>query len=175
MAREIKNVPILDVEAQALFDALVGETDLAVATIGCAYLEQCLGALLKNRFTDCKVSKNLLEPGFGILGDYAARIHVAFALGLIPESWHDDLVTIGKIRNTFAHSNLTITFKNEEVTKWCNKLKNVKVWEETVRLLAGIKSQQTSRDYFCLSVGIYGQRLLKIAKSGGQPQVNESE
>jgi len=64
----------------------------------------------------------LFEQG-GALSTFFAKIHLGYAMDLFDDAVRDDLETIRRVRNVFAHSSLPITFATEEVTKQLRNLR----------------------------------------------------
>jgi hypothetical protein len=59
----------------------------------------------------------------GALSTFYGNISLARALGLIDDPVKDDLDTVRRLRNAFAHSAVPITFSSEEVIREMDKLK----------------------------------------------------
>jgi hypothetical protein len=68
-----------------------------------------------------KLHAEMLERG--PLGNFSGKIQLAFALKLTSRMAFEDLNTIRRIRNAFAHSRTNITFKTEEIALEAQKLK----------------------------------------------------
>lgn len=69
-----------------------------------------------------KLYKRLFES-FGPLSDFANKIVMARALGIVTTEIYDELEKIRSIRNRFAHSSKILTFESEEVTPKLSALK----------------------------------------------------
>jgi len=95
---------------------------LSCALVGGACIENALGSLLELALIDDDASRNLLNGPKEILSTYAARADLCFCLGLIPSLVHRNAKTIGKIRNTFAHSHEAIDFSDGGVDRLCGQL-----------------------------------------------------
>jgi hypothetical protein len=116
---KVRPVEALSAESQALYHAVNNEPDFPCVLIVTSFLDQCLGALLERFFVQGQVSAALLS---GAIGRFSTRAQLCFALGLIPEALLKNLLTIGAIRNRFAHSYLSLTFDDPEVTRQCESL-----------------------------------------------------
>jgi mannitol operon repressor len=112
---------------QSFHDELFKESDRACVILGAAYLDESIGILLANFFIDDpKVVKNLISADVlnAPLSTFASRITAAYCLGLIDKIQYNDLNTIRKIRNLFAHGLQGISFEDGRVIKECEKLKS---------------------------------------------------
>lgn len=70
---------------------------------------------------------------------------MSYALGLISKLERDELRTIKSIRNRFAHGLHGLSFFDEEIQKYCKKLR-------TPELISPEKIPETSRNQFMVSV-----------------------
>lgn len=111
------------------FAALRSESDRAAGILGAALLDQFLEHLFRAR-----LAVETPESVFafrGPLGDFAARIDLAFALGWFDADTQSDLHVIRGIRNSFAHSSdHGLTFSDQSIAARTRNL-------NTVRYLAG--------------------------------------
>lgn len=127
MAKKIFEVEQLSKESQALLDAVNEEPDLPCVLISTSYLDQCLASLLEQHFIKGKTAIRLLDPRGGPIGNFSVRADLCYCLELIPKDLYQNLKTVAEIRNRFAHSHLSISFGNSEVTRICEKLSFPKV------------------------------------------------
>jgi hypothetical protein len=99
----------------------------ATAILGAAFLENAMTLLLKTHFRPLTQADErlLLEPPSGIIGTFAAKIRVAYAIKAIAGKAYHDLLLINDIRNVFAHTLHTITFDNTLVAQDCANLKGL--------------------------------------------------
>jgi|SRR5882724_9729751 len=121
------NLPIHDVETLSeesgrLYDVLNHESDLACVLIAASYIDHALASLLKRHFVQSKAVKKLLDPPRGAVSTFASRCDLAYCLGLIPKSFYQNLETVGKIRNAFAHSYLSLRLNDSEIGGLVNML-----------------------------------------------------
>jgi hypothetical protein len=99
-----------------------GRTGVLVAS---AWIEDSLEALLRaNLAPDPKGADRLLRTD-GPLGSFAAKVSLAYSLGLIGPDMRDDLDTIRSIRNEFAHFRSGVSFRDQSVRSRCKKLYTV--------------------------------------------------
>jgi DNA-binding MltR family transcriptional regulator len=127
---------------------------LRCALVGASYLDASLGTLLKEGFVHRgKTADKMLEPG-GLLSEFRARSDLAYCLGLVNEDEYRDLSTIAEIRNRFAHSYLSIDFKDNEVKRLCGELQ---AWRFFRR--SELRAESSARRQFQQSVVVIGDRL----------------
>ena len=122
-----------------------GDNDREIAIVGGAFLDSLLEYILINFFVDDeKEVLKLLEPERP-LGTYGSRVTMGFCLGLFHELIRDDLRTVGKIRNRFAHD-LQASFDQDPIRSWCVSLK----WHE----ISHMKTPEgaTAREIFQVGV-----------------------
>jgi hypothetical protein len=118
----INGTPSKD-EIHELIAELGHGSDRACAIITAVMLESVLtnAILVKLDNIDGKTVKNLESPS-GALGNFFSKIYLGYALALYDQATRDDLETIRKIRNAFAHAHRPITFLNVEVSAACDEL-----------------------------------------------------
>lgn len=103
-------------------ETLDAESDRGCALMSASYLDDQLTPLVKSKLiNDEKISKSLFK-GNGLLNTFSTKIDMAYMLGLIPLSIKNNLDTIRKIRNKFAHSPNLLDFSDEEITGLCKNL-----------------------------------------------------
>jgi len=117
----------------AYIKELLGESDRAAALVAAAEIESYLAHLLMFKFT--QLSKEERDEMFfgrnGPLAEFGDRINVAYGLGAIDAGERDDLHSIRRIRNAFAHSVIPLTFENELIAKECERLSYRDVYGDT--------------------------------------------
>ncbi|MCK4326502.1 hypothetical protein KAW55_07095 [bacterium] len=93
-------------------------TDRSAAILLGAELDNLLLKILKKHFIPKKRTTtndiDLFAPS-GPLGGFAARIEIAFRIGLINEIVFHDLHLLRRIRNRFAHGTHGITFNSQSI------------------------------------------------------------
>ena len=115
----LKNVETLSSESKSLYAALQDEREIACVLLSASFLDHCLATLLHQHFIKSSVGPKMLDPRGGILGTYAARSDLCYCLGLVAKPVYQNLITIGMIRNRFAHSHLTVSFADDDIERWC--------------------------------------------------------
>jgi hypothetical protein len=115
MARAILAPEQLHKESRALWEAIRGESPLACALICGAFLEKALASLLSSFFLKGETANKILDENRGALGDFFKRANAAYCCGLITKRMLQALLTIGTIRNTFAHSHTRIDFSDSSL------------------------------------------------------------
>jgi hypothetical protein len=94
--------------------------DRSLAVAGAAFLEHGLKTailrFLRHDFPDSEQDR-LFKHDNALLSSLAARIDIAYALGILGESGRHDLHVVRKIRNVFAHSVLDVTFAFPEISE----------------------------------------------------------
>ena len=89
--------------------------------VACSFLDEQLRAIIE-AFLVPDSDKSLLLNGFNAqIGTFSARIKTAHCLGLISDAERDDLDTLRKIRNEFAHSH-RVDFDAQKVIDLCSNL-----------------------------------------------------
>lgn len=85
------------------------------------HLERLLLSKMRNLNFDDR--QRLFGPDRGPLGDFSAKIIIAYALKVIGPITKDDLDLIRLLRNGFAHSRMHFTFETPEVREVCEHFK----------------------------------------------------
>ncbi|MFI3157190.1 MAG: MltR family transcriptional regulator [Methylococcaceae bacterium] len=99
------------------------DNDREIVIVGCAYIESLIKDILEATFIDDhKEVKQLLSDSTGSLSSLVPRSRLLYLLGVIPELVYKDILTIGKIRNLFAH-NVSMSFDDNAVCQLCRNLK----------------------------------------------------
>ena len=156
-------------DTQKVYDVLNHESDLACVLIGTSYLSELLGSAIRTVLRKSNTTENLLAPGKGVLGSFKARVDLAYCLKIIEKRDRQDLDTIGKIRNSFAHRHLSFDFTDSEVEKECNNLNAwiLKFNNEEINSdphIENIPEQiikvDTTRQKFVISVVMLKQRII---------------
>jgi hypothetical protein len=120
----LSELPTKDAMLKILHD-LGEDTDHAIAITGASYLDRSLEILLSARFAPLtsREHKRLFNSSErGIIGTFSNKVRVAYAIELIAHATYKDLLTINDIRNVFAHTLHSISFKNSLVEQDCANL-----------------------------------------------------
>lgn len=133
---------------QADYEALLKDRDRATAINGgCLinlYLDILFTVVMVN---DPPIVKDVLDGGgHGPLSSFAAKTKVAYALSLIDEETMEDLDRIRKIRNEFAHSVKTVSFKDSPVREYCKELSTAKRNKGKTQDLTAIYNQAVNEN-----------------------------
>lgn len=112
--------------ALTLFNSLARESDRGAVLTGAAHLDQMLELLLRAKFSAVRQKParaiNPLFEGFGPLATFSAKVTVAYAIDLLEDWMYQDLHSIRKLRNLFAHTIAIIEFDSPEVVGLTSKL-----------------------------------------------------
>jgi hypothetical protein len=138
----------------------------AIAIVGAAFLDKILEHILINFMVDDEKEKSKLIGIDRAIGTFSSRVTTTYCLGLICKTVRDDLRTVAKIRNKFAHE-LQASFDLEPIRGWCLSLK----WHEFSMMMKA-PADATPRDVFkvgvnqliCYLNGLVGTALLERRK-----------
>jgi hypothetical protein len=121
-------------EDEAYRKAILGESHRSSALMASAFVEHALLDLIMVKLiTLSEKDENDLFFGPGsILGTFAARIDIAYAMGLIHDENRSDLNIIRNVRNAFAHSIKDIDFHHPLIKKECRKFRHPIVLARTI-------------------------------------------
>ncbi len=111
-------------EQQAELDfyrLLENESDRGCALVASAYLEDRLEEVLSGRMVQDDNVEDFFR-GTQPLATFSARIALAYYLGIISREARQDLDTIRRIRNDFAHDLQFETFNNQSISNRCKNL-----------------------------------------------------
>ena len=111
-------------EKNAYWMSLVNENDRTVALRACSFVEHELLSLLRVAMIGQTTQEEeaLFFRSNAVLSNFHSRIEIARAFGLITLTEYTDLNVIRRIRNTFAHAVIDITFRNKQIAGECRKL-----------------------------------------------------
>ena len=104
------------------------ETDRGSALAAAAFADDLMEAMLRARFAQKEKIVDATLTDMGPLSSMAARSHVLYLLGIIGPVLYDGLTLIRRIRNEFAHSRTSITFAEQPIADWCDKLSGKVDW-----------------------------------------------
>ena len=129
-----------------MFNEQQSTDDRTIAIIAASYLDELLEHILVSFMVDDEKEMKRLVSFDGPMGTYSSRTTSAYCLGLIPSTVRDDLRTVGKIRNKFAHQ-LEASFDVEPIRAWCFSLK----WHEFSMMMKPPEGA-TAKDIFKVGV-----------------------
>jgi hypothetical protein len=131
------------------------ESDRGAAILAGSFTEHALGRYLRFRMKDPKVADDLFAP-MAPLANFAQRIAIAYAFGLIPEILYRDFDIIRRIRNHFAHHPMDASFSVPEVRQLAARLSSMEDAKEDHHPKPGHRA----RIAYLLACGICCGRLL---------------
>jgi DNA-binding MltR family transcriptional regulator len=98
--------------------------DRVAAIVSAAFVDDKLAVALKARVHHDKDITERLFSHSGALGTFSAKIDFAFMIGMFSKEAVEDLHTIRKVRNEFAHTLKTKSFNAQRVR---DRIKNMRV------------------------------------------------
>jgi hypothetical protein len=104
----------------AVENELYNAPDRAAAIIMGSMVEKAIGKLLRNNMREEDASG--LFKFSGVLGNFSAKVDIAYALNLFGPKVKNDLDIIRRLRNQFAHSQTPIEFTTPAVKQCCDHL-----------------------------------------------------
>lgn len=151
-------------------------SDRTIGVVAGAIIDSNLTDALRNEFRrdetsySANIANNVFQPD-GPLGNFGAKIWIAYLLGYFTQDAHDDLQNLTYLRNRFAHYSENNSFENQNIKDRCA---NFKLVNELVRpSVAGIKINNRSisavsfisvtKDRIYLNIPNH-QKILKTAK-----------
>lgn len=129
-----------------LFNARDTVDERAIAIVGAAFLDSTLEHILVTFMADDEKETNRLLGVDCPIGSFSSRVTATYCLGLICKTIRDDLRTVGKIRNRFAHQ-LEADFDSEPISGWCRALR----WHE-FSMMTRTPAVATPREIFKVGV-----------------------
>ena len=132
------------------------ESDRGAALLASALLEERLYEIILAFFCSNSTSKEILNGYNAPLGSFASRINMAYALALVQRNEFNELHSIRKIRNEFAHDWREKDFNHEIIKPLCEGLP----WLGP----AWLEEKSTLRERFNFAVAILLVDLLWRAK-----------
>jgi hypothetical protein len=104
----------------ATASAFQSENDRTAGIIAATTIDVGLERLIKTRFRSLKAADAAtIFSGTGPLSTFSGKIQIAYALGVIGPHTRHDFHTIKDIRNVFAHSAKTYSFKTPQIRNRC--------------------------------------------------------
>ena len=140
-----------------------GESDRSVAILAASFVEQMLEGYIRKKLVDSPAVAKLFD-GYAPLTTFAAKIDMTFALGLAPTHVHDDLRTIKKLRNIFAHEADALRFDSPRVSDICSNFHKVQRSDGSHWELTSGKTKYLNAVYFCImSVEVVSSRTSRLS------------
>ncbi len=149
-----------------LFNERGTRDERAIAIIGATFLDRILEHILINFMVDDEKETRKLIGIDRAMGTFSSRVTATYCLGLSCKTVRDDLRTVGKIRNRFAHE-LQASFDQEPIRGWCLSLR----WYEFSMMMKA-PADAIPRDIFkvgvnqliCYLNGLTGTALIERRK-----------
>jgi hypothetical protein len=112
MARE----PHSEEMISGVIDELEKQSDRGAGIIAAAFIEEILELVILNRLRPLSSDKHRnLFKGNSPLSTFAAKIDIAYAIGIINDLGHIQLHLIREVRNRFAHRIQPLDFQHPEI------------------------------------------------------------
>jgi len=105
-----------------VFEAYQKESDRSAAILASSFLEEILGETIRSFFVEDQSVDDIFK-GYSPLSTFSSKIDFAYALGLVTKEMKQDLDTIRKIRNHFAHNWKDVSFDTSPVSDFCRNLR----------------------------------------------------
>ncbi len=113
-----------DIDLHKFWRTLKDESNRGVVLISTELIHSYLTKLFENRLIlNSKLKKDIIENSMAPLYTFSSKIKMAYSLGLIDKTNYENLECVRQIRNKFAHRIFDASFKDEEIIKWCKKIK----------------------------------------------------
>jgi DNA-binding MltR family transcriptional regulator len=109
-------------DIMAFRTSITAETDRGAALMSAAYLDDKVKELIENRLVQDKKTLRRAFQFNGPLGTFSSRIDFAYLLGILPKNACRDLHTIREIRNQFAHHAAPLSYEDNEIKPFCERL-----------------------------------------------------
>ena len=110
-------------ENLAYYAELDGESDRATAILAVARFEDKLREAIAKQFVELNRKLEIrIFCGYGPLSTLAGKLDIAYALGMYDQKTLENLRSIKKIRNKFAHSPKPVQFVENDIADMCSTL-----------------------------------------------------
>jgi DNA-binding MltR family transcriptional regulator len=143
---------------EKIMDELFCDNERAAVLVAVALIDDLVNELIiKYTFieNDKGIIVELTDPMRNSpLGSFVSRIKFAYAIGLISKEQMNDLKSVAKIRNMFAHRT-TISFQDPTVMSLCSKLEKPDIQINS----SSNKSITSFRSYSAYIIGMLGQKI----------------
>jgi DNA-binding MltR family transcriptional regulator len=149
---ELSRKPIGPDVIKDVLQQLNSDNPRVAAIVGGTLLDNCLDNVLLSRFIKLTPAEHdKLLGNEGIVGTFGTKIDMSHALGAIDAKTRDDLHSIRKIRNAFAHGAEALSFDAPAIAAECSRL----------RTIANIcKPSVSASKKFAIAVGLLAVHLL---------------
>lgn len=128
---------------------IVNESDRGSVLVGAALVERRLEDIFVYIFQRNQISKSIQKSIFdsnGALATFSAKIKLAYSFGLIRKNTFEDLETVRRIRNEFAHSPDDVDFLNHDVSKDIEQMHCVQALKGKLKRYSPDKDSDLARE-----------------------------
>jgi DNA-binding MltR family transcriptional regulator len=142
-------------ELKAIYDEIYQtQTDRGAAIISGAILEEYLTNALKRRLILTGKLKDALFSfdKNGALADFAQKIDIGYAVGILKPEVREDLHNVRRIRNRFAHTIAPIDFQDSKIVGYCSALR------------AGTEGVELPKHRFLIAFGRLASALMLLSQ-----------
>jgi Mannitol repressor len=112
-------------ETRKMIASFERETDRSAVLLSTSFLDNKLEEGIRVFLVDDDIVNKLFE-GYAPLSTFSAKIDLAFAIGLISKETRQDLHTIRRIRNHFAHRWEDLQFDKQPISDLCSNILAIK-------------------------------------------------
>jgi hypothetical protein len=148
------------------------DSDRAAGLVAATFLENQLeDNIRKNLRDDQEALDDMFNPSRGPLTTFAAKIDLAYLIGLLSEKDRRELHTIRKVRNEFAHGFGRRSFQFEIIRDLVGNLTAI---EDAVSLRELASAKKPVRERFILSCQWYISSLSIQTPPDRKPPSNDS-
>jgi hypothetical protein len=117
---------------EAIDEIEATDSDRAAAIVAAAFLEDQLTTAIQSRMhRDKKIFERMCQSG-GALGNFSTKIDIGFMIGIYRKEILQELHTIRRIRNEFAHKMGIKTFDVQRIKSWTQNLTLIERIEWTI-------------------------------------------
>ena len=103
----------------------LGSNDATIAIMAATVIDDRLALVIRSRLrNDQKIARDLFGIG-GPIGDFGTKIKLGYMLGIYSKLGYEELDTVRRVRNEFAHQVRSADFLAERIRDRCMGLKIV--------------------------------------------------
>lgn len=145
----------LSTDSGRFMEDLQKETDRGAALVGAAFLDDTVRALIRAAFIAESETADRLFEYPRPLHSFAARMDLAYSMGLIGKAMYQDLGLVREIRNRFAHQHHPAAFDDPVIRDLCGRFQTARIVIESSSWL-----RPDARGCFILGVVMLTQQIL---------------
>lgn len=129
------------------------QPDRGAAIITVSFVEEHLRYAIDRKFVELspRTSSRIFE-GSGPLSTFYSRVLIGYALGLYDKTAKEELITLGQIRNHFAHTIKEIDFEAEAISKLCKQLRFPEIHRQYFPFASNNRSMFELSCWYCRSL-----------------------